>query len=249
MIGCRCPVCTSDDPRNRRLRTSAAVRLGDRTVLIDTTPELRIQALTYGLDRVDAVCYTHGHADHIAGFDDLRRFSELAEAPLPVWAAPATLDRLQQAFAYALTDGGFGLWGIPVVEWHALDGPVELWGHRLTPVAMEHGGSSVTGFRFDSPEGESLAWCPDCVAIPEAAAEALRGLDVLFLDGLRHTPHIGHFTVAQAVAEIRRLAPRRAYLIHMTHDLDHAATEASLPAAPEVPGGIRLAYDGLVVEV
>ena len=249
MIGCRCAVCTSDDPRNRRMRTSAAVRLGEATLLIDTTPELRLQAIANGIDRIDAVAFTHAHADHVMGFDDLRRFAELAGKPVPVYASPATLACLCRLFEYALTEDACIGFGIPIVEWHALTEPVELDGHRLTPVRLMHGLRPATGFRIDAPDGASLAWCPDCCGIPAESADLLRGLDVLFLDVLRHKPHHTHFTVAEAVETIRSLAPREAWLIHMTHDLDHAETEALLPPCYEVPGEIRLAYDGLVVEV
>jgi len=136
-----------------------------------------------------------------------------------------------------------------VVHWHTWTGPVQIAGHMLTPVTVRHGPLPATAVRIDAPDGASLAWCPDCCGIPAASMDRLRGLDVLFLDGLRHRPHPTHFTVAEAVAVIRDLAPRQAWLIHMTHDLDHAETEAALPACPEVPGGIRLAYDGLEVEV
>jgi phosphoribosyl 1,2-cyclic phosphate phosphodiesterase len=151
-------------------------------------------------------------------------------------------------FEYAITDAGFPF-GIPLVRWHAWTEEVDLWGHRLTPVSLAHGVHLATGVRIDAPDGASLAWCPDCCGVPEQSKERLRGLDVLFLDGLRHAPHPTHFTVAEAVATIRELAPREAYLVHMTHDLDHSATEASLPELPEVPGGVRLAYDGLVLDV
>ena len=258
MIGCRCAVCTSDDPRNRRTRTSAAVRLHEQTLLIDTAPELRLQAVEHGIDRIDAVAFTHAHADHVMGFDDLRRFAKLAEKPIPVYASPATLARLRHVFDYALTeDAGVGF-GIPIVEWRALSEPIDLDGHRLTPIPLEHGIHNATGFRMDAPDGASLAWCPDCCGIPAASMDLLRGLDVLFLDGLRHKPHPTHFTVAEAVEAIRNLAPREAWLIHMTHDLDHAETEASLPQSGDVrvrvrcqqgPGGIHLACDGLVVDV
>lgn len=238
------------------MRTSAAVRLADpdrpemeRTLLVDTTPELRLQAVTWGIEQVDAVFITHGHADHVMGFDDLRRFCELQGAALPVYAAPQVLDRLQHVFNYALTDAGSGMFGIPIVSWHPFVEPVMLWGHRVTPVALRHGVYPAWGIRIDSPGGESLAWCPDCCEIPADSAARLRGLDALFLDGLRHAPHPTHFTVAEAVETIRRLAPRQAYLIHMTHDLDHAPTEAALPQFDEVPGGIRLAYDGLSIEL
>jgi len=249
MIGCHCPVCTSSDPRNRRTRCSAAVRLGDKTLLIDATPDLRLQAVAAGLDWVDAVAFTHGHADHVMGFDDLRRYAELSRRALPVYAAPATLNDLYRLFSYVVTDAGPGLFGIPVVEWHAFTEPVELGGHRLTPVPVEHGGPLTTAIRIDAPDGAAMAWCPDCSAIPPASRERLRGLDVLFIDGLRHRPHPAHFTVAEAVAAIRDLAPRRAYLIHLTHDLDHEPTERTLGSFPEVPGGILLAYDGLGMDV
>jgi phosphoribosyl 1,2-cyclic phosphate phosphodiesterase len=198
MIGCHCPVCSSADPRNRRLRTSAAVKLGERTLLIDTTPDLHTQAITYGLDRVDAVAYTHSHADHVMGFDELRRFSELSRRATPVYASPASLADLYRIFKYALTDAGYGMFGIPVVDWRPLDRPVDLWGHRLTPVPVRHGMHLATCIRIDSPGG-AMAWCPDCCDIPAASREALGGLDVLFLDGLRHRPHPTHFTVAEAV--------------------------------------------------
>jgi phosphoribosyl 1,2-cyclic phosphate phosphodiesterase len=249
MIGCRCAVCTSEDPRNRRTRSSAAVQLGRQTLLIDAAPELRLQAVGNGIDRIDAVAFTHAHADHVMGFDDLRRFAELAGRPLPVYASPSTLARLYRIFDYALTEDARIGFGIPIVEWHAISEPVELNGHRLTPVPLEHGVHRATGFRIDAPDGASLAWCPDCCGIPPESADRLRGLDVLFLDALRHRPHPTHFTVAEAVEAIRDLAPRKAWLIHMTHDLDHAETEASLPEVDEVPGGIRLACDGLVVDV
>jgi phosphoribosyl 1,2-cyclic phosphate phosphodiesterase len=249
MIGCHCPVCSSTDPRNRRLRTGAAVDLGGHTLLIDTTPDLRQQALTHRLERVDAVAFTHGHADHVMGFDELRRFAELNRRGLPVYAAPSALVHLQRIFRYAMTDDRFGLFGIPVVEWRPFEGPVDLWGHRLTPVFVSHGVHAAVGIRIDAPDGASMAWCPDCSGLAAASRAALRGLDILFIDGLRHRPHPTHFTVAEAVETIRDLAPARAFLIHMTHDLDHAETEASLPALPEVPGGIRLAYDGLALDV
>ena len=249
MIGCRCPVCTSDDPRNRRMRTSAAVRLGEATLLIDSGPELRLQAVRAGLDRVDAVVYTHAHADHVMGFDDLRRFGELAERAIPVYAHPSTLARLQRIFEYAVTDAGWRMFGIPVVEWRPWTGPLEMAGHRVTPVRLWHGVLPAFGVRIDAPDEASLAWCPDCGGVPEGSRALLTRLDVLFMDALRHRPHPTHFTVDEAVEAVRALAPRQAWFIHMAHDLDHAATDADLPRLPEVPGGLRLAYDGLEVAV
>ena len=243
MIGCRCPVCTSDDPRNRRTRTSAAIRLGHRTVLVDASPELRLQAVAAGIDALDAVLFTHAHADHIMGFDDLRRFAEISGRAVPVYATPATLARVRTAFHYAVTDDAYASFGIPVVHWRPVDGPFDLCDHRVTPVTLQHGVYPATGYRFDSPDGRSLAWCPDCGGIPPDSLDLLQGLDALFLDGLRHEPHPTHFTVRQAVDAVRRLAPRRAWLIHMTHDLDHAATEAALP------DGVALAYDGMTLDL
>jgi phosphoribosyl 1,2-cyclic phosphate phosphodiesterase len=250
MIGCHCPVCTSADPRNRRQRTSAAIRWADpadpaaqHTILVDAGPELRLQAIAAGIDRVDAVFITHGHADHIMGFDDLRRFPELQGKPLPIYAGPQVLGRLMRVFDYCLTDISQGTYGVPVVRWESFDGPVEIAGHRVTPVYLAHGIFNAYGIRIDAPDGRALAWCPDCWAIPPEARRRLEGLDALFLDGLRHRPHPTHFTVAQAVEAIRDLRPRRAWLIHMTHDLDHEATERTLP------DGIRLSYDGMTVDL
>jgi phosphoribosyl 1,2-cyclic phosphate phosphodiesterase len=249
MIGCRCPVCMSSDPRNRRLRTSAAIRLASATLVVDTSPEFRLQALAAGLDRLDAVFYTHAHADHIMGFDELRRYGEVQRRATPVYASPATLSVLRRTFEYALTDDATGMFGIPIVRWHAWTEPVTIDGHRVTPVTLPHAALPATGVRVDAPDGSSLAWCPDCRAVPPEALDLLRGLDVLFIDGLRHRPHPTHFTVSEALEAVRAIAPRRAWLIHMTHDLDHAVTEAALPRLPEVPGGVRLAYDRLELEV
>ncbi len=243
MIGCTCPVCTSEDPRNRRLRTSCVVALGDATILADTTPEMRLQAVREGISAVDAVFFTHAHADHIMGFDDLRRFAELARRPVRVYASPATLGRLQTAFSYALTDVGYETYGIPIVAWHTWTEPVRIAGHRITPVPLEHGTDLATGIRVDSPAGGSLAWCPDCCGIPDTSVPRLRGLDALFLDGLRHRPHPTHYTVSEAVETVRRLAPRRAWLIHLNHDLDHAATESILPDP------VRVAFDGMTLDL
>lgn len=249
MIGCRCPVCTSADPRNRRTRTSAAIRLRQRTILVDTTPDLRLQAVAAGLDRIDAVFFSHSHADHVMGFDELRRFADLARQAIPVYAAPAALADLMRIYDYSLTDPACGMFGIPVVRWNTFDRPVDFDGHRLTPVTLEHGSYPATGLRIDAPDGTSLAWCPDCCGVPAEARGLLGGLDVLFIDALRHRPHPTHFTVSQAIEVIRSLSPRQAWLIHMAHDLDHARTEAALPRLPEVPGGLRLAFDGLTIDL
>lgn len=237
MIACDCPVCTSSDPRDRRTRTSALFRCDGCHLLVDTAPELRLQCLACGVRRVDAVLYTHAHADHVAGLDDVRIFNHLAGGPLPVYAAPDTLARVTEMFGYAFAhDPDYpsakpNLVGVP------LAGPLEIGGRRVVPIPYAHGPTAVLGFRVGD-----IAYCPDCSAIPDTSRPLLAGLEVLVLDALRHRPHPTHFNLEQAVAEARRIGARRTWFTHIAHDLGHAATDARLP------DGMALAYDGLVCE-
>lgn len=237
MIGCDCPVCTSHDPRDKRTRCSAALVYDDRTVLIDASPELRLQCLACGIRHVDAVLFTHAHADHVAGIDDLRIFSQRSGRALPVFASPETLERLRIAYAYAFRDDPDYPSAKPQLEPHVVDGPFELFGRTIVPVAYDHGPTRVLGYRAGP-----IAYCPDCSRIPEASRRLLSNLDVLVLDALRRRPHPTHFNLEQAVAEARRIGARRTYFTHIAHELGHEATNAELPAAME------LAYDGLVIE-
>lgn len=237
-IGCGCDVCTSSDPRDRRLRPSILIRYGGRAVLIDTTPDFREQALRSHMDRVDAILYTHSHADHILGLDDVRPFNYRQRSSIPIYAMEETLQAIHRVFRYAF-DGGPKESSVPRLDLHALNGdPFDLWDVRFIPVPLLHGSSAVLGFRFGA-----AAYLTDHSEIPESSKDMLRGLDVLFLDALRHRPHPTHSTVQKSLETVQELQPRRAYFTHICHDLHHERTEATLPAH------VRLAYDGLEIDV
>ncbi len=237
-IGCGCRVCRSPDPRDRRLRPSILVRYNDRCVLVDTTPDFRQQALRAGLDRLDAVLFTHAHADHVMGLDDVRPLNHVMRGPIPVYGSPHTLAAIRRIFDYIFSDLPSES-SVPRLELHTLDGrPFDLFGLEVTPVPLKHGRGDVYGFRFGA-----AAYLTDHSEIPEGSLALLEGLDVLFLDALRHRPHPTHTTVARALEYVERLKPRRAFLTHICHDLAHEETERNLP--PHV----RLAYDGLEITV
>ena len=240
-LGCPCRVCRSTDPRDNRTRPSVLLSRAGRNVVIDTTPDFRFQALRAGLDRLDAVVFTHGHADHILGFDDIRPFNLRQKSYLPVYGSAETLAILQRTFAYAF-DGGPAPSTIPQVTLHAIEGPFDPFGAELVPVPAVHGPMGVFGFRFGR-----AAYLTDFSSLPESSKALLGGLDDLVVDALRDTPHPMHQTVEQALALVSELAPRRAWFTHIAHDLPHEETNARLRAQgfPHV----QLAYDGLSFEV
>ncbi len=235
-IGCSCNVCRSTDPHDRRTRPSIMIEWDDHRVLIDTTPDFREQALREHINRIDAVLYTHGHADHILGLDDLRPLSfprVTGGHKIPLYANQATAEVLRSVFKYIFqNDYKFG--GIAQVELHDIRGPIELFGKTFTPVSVIHGDASILAFRFGT-----AAYLTDFSTIPEASMSQLEGLDILFLDALRHTPHPTHSTVANSLSIVEKLKPKRAFFTHICHDLPDAETNASLPQ------NVRLAYDGL----
>jgi phosphoribosyl 1,2-cyclic phosphate phosphodiesterase len=236
-IGCRCDVCLSADPRDKRLRPSILIRYGGHNVVVDTTPDFRAQVLRAGIDHLDAILYTHAHADHILGLDDVRPFNYRQRGPIPIYATEDTLRVLQRVFAYAFEEEHQST--VPKLDLRRMeDAAFDLFGAEFIPIRLEHGSSAVFGFRFGS-----AAYLTDHSAIPEASKHKLRGLDVLFLDALRHRPHPTHSTVEQCLKWVEELQPRRVFFTHMCHDLAHERTEASLPPH------IRLAYDGLEIEV
>jgi phosphoribosyl 1,2-cyclic phosphate phosphodiesterase len=236
MIGCRCPVCTSPDPRDTRTRSSAVVRVGDGVVLIDTATELRTQALRWGLDRVDAVLMTHPHADHTGGFDDLRRFNELGGKHLPVYADPGTASVLRERYAYAFVDQYPFYGGKPDLVLHEVTGPFALPGTEVTPVPVLHGRLPILGYRFGD-----LAYVTDAKTVPPESIELLRGVDVLVLNALRERPHPTHLSVEEALRVIAAVGPREAWLTHVSHEMAHADGERLLPS------GVRIAHDGLTI--
>jgi riboflavin kinase/FMN adenylyltransferase len=233
-IGCRCSVCTSPDPRDRRLRPSILVRYNGRNILIDCGPDFRFQALRAGIDRLDAILFTHAHADHILGLDDVRPFNFRQKAPIPIWGSRETIATIRQVFRY-IFETLHTQSTIPRIETNVFHNePFEVEGLLFTPIPVLHGRDPVTGFQFGS-----AAYLTDHNLIPESSLSLLRELDVIFLDGLRHRDHPTHSTVKQALANLDFLRPRRGYLTHISHDLPHADTERSLPAFAAI------SYDGL----
>ena len=238
MIGCTCAVCRSADPRDRRLRPSIFLDVPGRAgILVDTTPDLRQQALARGLSRLDAVLFTHSHADHILGLDEIRRFNFMQGAAIPCYAAAEVWQSIRRTFYYVFDEiprqGG----GIPKIDAHEITGPFDAAGVHVVPVPLLHGRMPILGFRFGD-----LAYLTDCSAIPDESWPLVAGVETLIIDALRDKKHSTHFTVDEALEAIARIAPTRAYLTHMSHDLGHAETNARLPP------GVELAYDGLVLD-
>ncbi|MEM6393456.1 MAG: MBL fold metallo-hydrolase [Planctomycetota bacterium] len=268
MIGCDCPVCTSDDPRDNRMRASVLVRWSDdrlpdteanreavafnpeqagvRQVLIDASPDLRMQAIRERLSRLDGVVYTHMHADHVFGTDDLRRFNAVMGQPIDVHAERATLDALSGMLPYIFQakrgpNKKTFIANLIAHELHAGEG-FEWFGSQWTPVRLMHGRLPILGYRIDF-EGASIGYCTDVSTVPPESWAQLEGLDVFIIDGLRHRHHPTHMTVERACEVAEQLGAQQTYLTHIAHDLLHAEVDASLPR------GVSLAYDGLRVRL
>jgi phosphoribosyl 1,2-cyclic phosphate phosphodiesterase len=239
MIGCGCAVCRSTDPRDRRTRPSILLeRRGGPFVLVDTSTDLRAQALASGVTRVDAICFTHSHADHIFGLDDVRRFNVLRRAAIPCYADAATLEDIRRTFSYIFDPPPSAGGGLPDVTLHEIGGPFAIEGLEIVPVPLLHGRRPILGYRVGP-----FAYLTDCNRIPDDSWPLLEGVDILVLDALRDRPHPTHFSVAEALEVVARLRPARALFTHICHDLPHAATCARLP------GGVELAYDGQVLQI
>jgi phosphoribosyl 1,2-cyclic phosphate phosphodiesterase len=237
-IGCHCSVCTSTDPRDNRLRPSILVSYGDCNVLIDTTPDFRTQALRARIEHLEAVVFTHAHADHIMGLDDVRPFNFRQRGNIPIYAAPDTMASVQRCFPY-IFDGVKRSSSVPQLDARVINGSgFAVCGLEFVPVPVAHGNDMIYGFRFGS-----AAYLTDHSEIPESSQELLRGLDVLFLDALRYKPHPTHSTVDHSTKTVGKLQPARAYFTHISHDLQHARAESLLPPH------IRLAYDGLEIQI
>ena len=241
-IGCDCAVCRSPDPRDRRHRTAAAVTVGTTTILIDTPPELRVELLAAGIDRVDAVLFTHEHADHVSGIDDLRMFSLRQRAALPVYANAATADFLTTSYRYIFDEGIVPIPGTSkprlLLETIRPGQPFQAAGIEVLPLGFSHGRVEVLGFRIGR-----IAYVTDVKAVPPEARAALRDLDVLVLNALWWREHPTHQSIPEAIAAAQAIGARRTVLTHLTHETGHAALAAALP------DGIEPGYDGLILEV
>jgi phosphoribosyl 1,2-cyclic phosphate phosphodiesterase len=240
-IGCSCAVCRSADPRDRRSRSAALVEAGGAAILIDTPPELRLQLIAADVSRVDAVLFTHEHADHISGIDDLRIFSVRQRRALPAYGPRETLDRLRGSFSYIFDDQrAYEGTSKPDLDLRAIEAgrPVEVAGVEVLPLAFRHGHLRVYGYRIGS-----LAYITDAKAVDDAERRRLEGLDTLVLNALWWRPHPTHLSIAEAIETAQALGARRTFLTHLTHETGHAELAAQLPA------GIVPAYDGLTVEV
>jgi phosphoribosyl 1,2-cyclic phosphate phosphodiesterase len=239
IVGCHCPICLSGHPRNQRTRSGVAVRAPEGTFLIDTSPELRIQLLREKIEMVHAVIYTHSHADHIFGLDDLRLFGYRLERPVPLYCEEIVEQQIRAAFSYAFAapDPDLHPGAVPKLELRRIGlEPFELLGLTIRPLRLLHGKLPVLGYRFGN-----VAFCTDVSEIPEETYPLLEGLDVLIVDALRDKPHATHFGIPQALAVVERVRPRRTYLTHVSHHLDYEITNARLPQ------GVELAYDGLQI--
>jgi phosphoribosyl 1,2-cyclic phosphate phosphodiesterase len=236
-IGCDCSVCRSPDPHDRRTRPSVLIEYNDKAVLIDTTPDFREQAIREKIHRLDAVLYTHTHADHILGIDDLRPLTfSLRPNKLPLYAQPEAAEFIRSMFRY-IFDADYKFGGLPQVDLKPIVGPLELFGATFRPIPVIHGETEIFGFRAGG-----AAYLTDHSEIPEESLAKLQGLDILFLDALRHQPHPTHSTVDKSLSIVQRLQPKRAFFTHICHDLPHEATNASLPP------NVRLSYDGMKLE-
>ncbi|MDB5311897.1 MAG: fold metallo-hydrolase [Gemmataceae bacterium] len=238
MVGCDCPVCKSTNPKNHRYRCSVLIGAPGGNLLIDTTPELRLQLVREDVRLVHAVAYTHYHVDHLFGLDDLRIFPMLLKAPLPIFCTAEVEGVIRQTFAYAFHPGTADLpagW-LPKLEFRRIDeSPFEVLGERVTPIPFKHGRFDVFGFRI-----RDVAYCTDVSGIPDRSWPLLEGLDVLILGALRPgKPHPSHFSLEQALDVIARVRPRQAYLTHMSHGMDYDAV------SPTLPPHVALAYDRL----
>ena len=237
-VGCNCATCTSINPRNKRTRCSSLITLDSgENILIDTGPDLRNQALRENIKRVDAVLYTHTHADHLHGIDDLRAFCQIQRKQIPLYAKEDAVAHITQKFGYVLREPS-DFWEMPVLRIESIDAPFALFGAQITPIPVMHGKSHIFGYRVGN-----IAYLTDVSDIPESSIELLQGLDVLLLDCLRETTHPTHINIEQSLAYIGRIKAKQSYMIHMTHDLEYSALTNKLPK------GVFVGFDGLKLHV
>lgn len=238
MVGCGCDTCLSTNPRNQRMRCGLVLGLPEGNLLVDTPPDLRSQLLREKIGIVHSTLYTHDHADHVFGLDDLRLFPYYLGGPMPIYCEDHVEDRIRKSFDYAFKPGVQMMGGgVPQIVFHRITTePFEVLGQRVIPIRLTHGHFRVLGFRFGN-----VAYCTDTNRIPSESWTLLEGLDVLILDALRDRPHSTHFSLDEAIEVARTLKPKRTFFTHMSHELEHEAVSRKLPETME------LAYDGLRV--
>ncbi len=242
MIGCSCKVCTSSNPLNKRRRSSLYIVTANKHIIIDTPPDFRDQVLTFGVKRVDAVFLTHPHADHIYGFDDVRRFSTLQREHIPVYGSPGTIKQMRKKYDY-VDRASYGFESVPRVVFTDMSEPVELDEDCcITPLPVSHGADRIYGFRVESG-GKRLAYIPDCSGIPNETFQLLDRLDAMILDGLRPAPHPTHFTTQECVDHLQQIGAKQSFITHLTHNSDHRLLQEQLGDAVTVP------WDGLEVQL
>lgn len=236
-IGCNCEVCLSTDPKNKRTRSSIIVSSNNKNILIDTTTDLRYQSLNNRIDHIDAVLYTHSHADHIHGIDDMRCFNFVQDSSIPCFGNSETVSNIKNIFQYIFHKDQNGC-STPRLEFNVIHAAFEIFGLKITPVPIMHGVIPILGYRIGD-----MAYLTDCSHIPKTSEKLLENLDLLILDGLRYKPHPTHFNMEQAIETSRKLKPERTLFTHLTHDLHHEKVNQ------ELPEGMELAFDGMVVEL
>ena len=241
-VGCDCAVCTSDDPRDKRLRASILVEQDDTRLIVDTGPDFRQQALRAGINHLDAILWTHLHNDHIIGLDDIRPLTD-KQGYIPGYADAATMHRLTQIFDYVFVQDRDHP-GFPRVTPHVIEpGQTLRFGKiEVTPLQIFHGERAILSYQF-ARDGRRAVYATDCSRIPDESLQAMKGCDVFIVDALRHAEHPNHFSLNQALEVIEQINPKRAFLTHLTHDLGHAQTEATLPPR------VRIATDNLEFEI
>jgi phosphoribosyl 1,2-cyclic phosphate phosphodiesterase len=241
VIGCMCSACLSSHPGNKRTRSSIALELADKTILIDTSTDLRTQALASKLTRVNAVLYTHYHADHVHGIDDLRSYNRIqGEETIPCYGDKDTIDRLEHTFEYIFATSGSrneGGWK-PNLSTEIIDGPFELFGKEIVPIKIEHGPRTILGFRVDN-----FAYLTDCSGIPDESFKLLEGTEVLIIGALRRRPHPSHFSIDQSIEASKKIGVKRTILTHLGHAVDYEEINPTLPA------GVELARDSMLIEL
>jgi phosphoribosyl 1,2-cyclic phosphate phosphodiesterase len=238
MLGCKCAACVSSDPRNNRTRCSSLITLDNgKIILIDTGPDLRNQSLREGLTRIDAVLYTHTHADHLHGIDDLRGFCQLQRSQIPLFGSAEAMTHIKDKFGYTLREAS-NFWDLPVLKINPVSVPFEIFDQTITPIPLKHGNSEIYGYRIGD-----IAYLTDVSAIPDSSLTLLKGLKLLLLDCLRYTTHYTHINLEQSLQYASHIAAEKTYLIHMTHELEY------MELTKKLPDGVYVGHDGLKITV